>query len=49
MMEFKLDWTLLVDIRGRGIAVAAARSAQPELPTAAAVQSLTHDRDSLLP
>ena len=49
MMEFKLDWTLLVDIRGRGIALAAARSAQPELPTAAAVQSLTHDRDSLLP
>ena len=49
MMEFKQDWTLLDDIRGRGIAVAAARSAQPELPTAAAVQSLTHDGNSLLP
>ena len=49
MLEFRLDWTLLVDIRGRGIAVAAARGAQPELPTAAGVQSPTHDRNSLLP
>src|SRR6202522_345848 len=49
MMEFKQDWTLLDDIRGRGIAVAAARSAQPELPTAATVQPLTHDGNSLLP
>jgi hypothetical protein len=49
MMEFKQDWTLLDDIRGRGIAVAAARSAQPEIPSAAAVQSLTRGRDTLLP
>jgi hypothetical protein len=34
MMEFKQDWTLLDDIRGRGIAVAAARSAQPESQSA---------------
>lgn len=49
MMEFKLDWVLLDDIRARGIAVAAARSAQPELPTAATVQFLTHDGNSVLP
>jgi hypothetical protein len=30
MMEFKQDWTLLDDIRARGIAVAAARNAQPD-------------------
>jgi hypothetical protein len=36
MMEFKQDWTLLADIRERGIAVATARSAQPELSNAAA-------------
>jgi hypothetical protein len=36
MMEFKQDWTLLDDIRARGIAVAAARSTQPELPIDAA-------------
>jgi hypothetical protein len=34
MMEFKQDWTLLDDIRGRGIALAAARSAQPESQSA---------------
>jgi hypothetical protein len=39
MMDFKQDWTLLDDIRGRGIAVAAARSAQPELQAAAAATS----------
>src|SRR5208282_2917809 len=33
MMEFKQDWTLLADIRARGIAVAVARGAQPELPS----------------
>jgi hypothetical protein len=49
MMEFKQDWVLLADIRARGIAVAAARNAQPELPSAAAVQSLTHEGGSLLP
>ena len=49
MMEFKQDWVLLDDIRARGIAVAAARSAQPELPMAAAVQPLTHDGGNLLP
>jgi hypothetical protein len=49
MMEFKQDWTLLADIRARGIAVAVARSAQPELPAAAAIQSLTRDGGSLLP
>jgi hypothetical protein len=49
MMEFKQDWTLLADIRARGIAVAAARSAQPGLPSDAVVQSLTHHGDSLLP
>jgi len=48
MMEFKQDWTLLDDIRGRGIAVAAARSAQPELPSVGTVQSVTHDGGSLL-
>ena len=30
MLDFKQDWTLLADIRARGSAVAAARSAQPE-------------------
>lgn len=35
MMEFKQDWTLLADVRARGIAVAAARSARPELQSAA--------------
>jgi hypothetical protein len=36
MMEFKQDWTLLADIRARGLAVAAARSAQPESQPAVA-------------
>jgi hypothetical protein len=36
MRDFKQDWMLLADIRARGAAVAAARSAQPEpRPTAA--------------
>ena len=35
MLEFKQDWTLLADVRARGIAVAAARSARPELQSAA--------------
>jgi hypothetical protein len=48
MMEFKQDWTLLDDIRGRGIALAAARSARPELPSVGTVQSVTHDGGSLL-
>jgi hypothetical protein len=39
MMEFKQDWTLLADIRARGITVAAARSAQPESQAAAAAAS----------
>jgi hypothetical protein len=30
MLDFKQDWTLLTDIRARGLAVAAERSAQPE-------------------
>jgi hypothetical protein len=34
VMEFKQDWALLADIRERGIAVAAARSAHPESQTA---------------
>jgi hypothetical protein len=49
MMEFKQDWALLADIRARGIAVAAARNAQPELPSAAPIQSPTQHGDSLLP
>jgi hypothetical protein len=48
MMEFKLDWTLLVDIRGRGIAVAAARSAQPE-SQAAGVDASRDVRTSAAP
>ena len=39
MMEFKQDWTLLADIRARGIAVAVARSAQPESPAATVATS----------
>jgi hypothetical protein len=34
MLDFKQDWTLLADIRGRGLAIAAERSARPE-PVAA--------------
>jgi hypothetical protein len=49
MLEFKQDWTLLADIRARGTAVAAERSSQPELPTAAAIQSVTFAGFSLLP
>jgi hypothetical protein len=49
MMEFKQDWTLLDDIRGRGIAVAAARGVQPGVPSASAVGALSHDDNSLLP
>ena len=30
MLDFKQDWTLLADIRGRGLQTAAERSAQPE-------------------
>ncbi len=36
MVKFKQDWTLLADVRARGIAVAAARNARPELPLASA-------------
>jgi len=36
MLDFKQDWTLLSDIRTRGLAVAAERSAQPEPQPAAA-------------
>jgi len=49
MLEFKQDWTLLAGIRARGIAVAAARSARPESPSAASIESLTHEGNSVLP
>lgn len=39
MLDFKQDWTLLADIRARGLAVAAARSAQPESQATAAETS----------
>ncbi len=34
MLDFKQDWTLLADIRGRGLQTAAERNAQPQ-PAAA--------------
>jgi len=39
MLDFKQDWTLLADIRGRGLAVAAANSARPESQAMAAETS----------
>jgi hypothetical protein len=39
MLDFKQDWTLLADMRARGIAVAAARSARPESPAASLAAS----------
>jgi hypothetical protein len=39
MLEFKQDWTLLTDIRAKGLALSAARFAQPAPQSASAVGS----------